>query len=196
MTSISFIGAKGGSGTSTIAAATALLASEHLNVCLEGEVGDMAALLGIQPSLGGMQVNPTLRLNGYTSASYEPQLHVWDLGPIDTSSAEDVVYRGDTYIVMRGPDYLGLRRVVEGLHKVENPKGIVLLAEKGRALSVSDVEAATHLSVVFAKPISERVARDIDAGLFAYGAIREFDQLRGLYPAAREPERAEMELER
>lgn len=180
-TTISFVGAKGGTGTSTVAAATALLASQEQRVQLEAQDWrEMAALLGVP---GGAQpVAPNLWLGPLGTMRHDVEaLTIRDLGVLD--SHPDTTYRGDTYIVLRGPDYLGLRRAVESLPNIATPKGLILVAEKDRSLSVSDVEAALmNVPVVAAVAVDALVARTIDAGLLTCSMhkLRQFETLRAL----------------
>lgn len=193
MTTINFVGAKGGVGTSTIAAATALLASERMTVDLQGDPGDLAAILGVTPSLNTAMVNQRLILNAWKTDSGAKQLTVRDLGTFqDLAAFQDLAEQGNTFIVMRGPDYLGLRRALEGMPKITTPNGVVLVAEEKRSLGASDIKAVLDVPVVATVPIDPAVARSIDSGLLSMSMhrLRSLAPLTSLYPAVRVPERS------
>jgi hypothetical protein len=91
----------------------------------------------------------------------------------DTSGAD----AGSCLAVLRGPCYLGLRTLAGAAGRID---GIILLAEPGRCLGRRDVEDVVGVPVVAEVPVTERVARTIDAGIL----VTRFSQLREFLPLA------------
>jgi hypothetical protein len=168
-------GARGGQGTSTVAAVAALTLAQHTPVTLVADdVAQMAALLGVSPADEPAWVTPGLLL---APGVPEPPGAV----VADTSHPNPARLAaggaGAVVAVLRGPCYLSLRSLVAW---DQPPDGIVLVAEAGRALTGRDVTDATGVAVVATVPVTATVARTVDAGLLAarHGALREFSQLR------------------
>lgn len=156
-TAIVFSGAKGGQGTTTVAAAAAVFAAGHRPTTLvTNEMAEMATLLGLprQPAIEPIRVTPTLWL------ADEPvdgtNVAVWDSEPI-------VGAEGTRFLVLRGPCYLALAGLLGRPGPV--PDGIVLLVERGRSLHARDVAEVTGIPVVATVPVTDSVARAVDAGL-------------------------------
>lgn len=164
-----FAGAKGGSGTSTVAAMVALAAAQDRKVFLSAiDQGDLCAILGLpQPHDGDViEVSPGLML-GSPSQAVEVDLIVHDVGTLAPySSVPDYIDSSAvSYLVVR-PCYVALRRAVD-LDRARF-SGVVLLEEPGRSLGYRDVEAALGMTVVARVPVLDTTARVIDAGLLAY----------------------------
>lgn len=152
---LAFSGAKGGQGTTTVAAATAVIAAGHAPTTLvTPEASDAATLLGLpRPDDGGpIQVTPTLWLASEVVEG--TAVAIIDGPPLPAAS--------ERYLVVRGPCYLAL---AAALRHDSPPDGIVLLHEPGRSLTARDVTEVTGIPVVAQVPVSDVVARAIDAGL-------------------------------
>ena len=152
---IAFAGAKGGQGTTTVAAATAVLAASHAPTTLvTHDLTDAAALFGLPrpASSDPVRVTETLWL------SSEPV----EGSTVVVTDAQALDDAGTRYLVLRGPCYLAL---AAALRDDTGPDGIVLLREPGRSLTPRDVAEVTGIPVVAEVPVTEAVARAIDAGL-------------------------------
>ncbi len=186
--------AKGGSGTTVVAAALALgSASGSLLIDLDGE---LPAALGIpEPSGQGL-------CDWF--ASDAPERSVLELA-VDVSSTTRLVARGPSLIPRESARWPALRSFlattplhvvvdagcgappaalvdeqVRGLlvtracylalsraSRLPRPDGIVLIAEHGRSLTTADVARAVGAPVVARIAIDPAVARAVDAGLLA-----------------------------
>lgn len=160
---IDLAGTKGGTGTSTYAAAVAILAAKHGRRTLAVDVtgtGDLAALMGLgsRPEAGAVcEVAPNLyvlELEAGAGGADAPgfDLTVWDHG----------THRVDGAYLVTDPSYLALRRLMSG--PVHAP-GIILQDEPGRALGRQDVASVTQLPVVACVPRRSNIARASDAGV-------------------------------
>lgn len=153
---IGFIQAKGGQGTTVVAAMTALALSETGPTLFVGN-DDVFAVLGAYPNAdGGAEV--TADLAATTKDSEYTRL---------ARTFEHIVYDGIagdvTYLVTR-PCYLALMQAT----RITTPyDGIVLITEPGRALSDQDVSRALNSTVVTQIDIDPAIARAVDAGLLA-----------------------------
>jgi hypothetical protein len=173
---ITVVGARGGSGTSTIAAAAALFAARIVATELVArDVDSAAALLGLGASGAPdapMDVAEQLTLASVPTGS--ASVAVIDAGRLDQLDDRPT---GLLLVVLRGPCYLGLRSIVNNeLH----PDGIVVLSETGRSHTLRDVQDVCGVPVVAQVHVSAHVARTIDAGLLVTRthALRE---LAGLH---------------
>jgi hypothetical protein len=162
---VTFIGARGGQGTSTIAAALAFdAASDVPTSLLTHDPTAMARLLGAQPSgPGPFLAAPDLTVAGLDGP--RSTLTVIDAGSA-TNARDHQALGGERYAVVRGPCYLSLATLVSLLPDLRLD-GVVLVAEPGRALSAADVTEVLALPVVATVPVRPAVARLIDAGLLA-----------------------------
>ncbi len=183
---ISVVGARGGSGTSTIAAALALAGRSMVATDLvTTEPVVMSALLGIAaPAEYPAEIMANLTLS--TEPSGTAELTVVDGGTLTSPASAPRAAQELRIGVVRGPCYLGL---CELLATDERLDGIVLVAEPGRALSVRDVADVNGLDVVAVVPASPGVARSIDAGLFSirHDRRREFRRLQRWLTGVLEP---------
>jgi hypothetical protein len=160
MTTTTFVGAKGGVGTSTVAVIHALeLAARtgtvHLSATDSSVIDDLAAILGVPAPADGEAVvaAPGLTLGDEP----DPNAHcVVDAG---TDTFSD--HHGDVYLVLRN-DYLSLRRA---LNAPRSAIGAVLVSEPKRALTRTDVAAVIACPVVVELAVTPEIARVIDAGL-------------------------------
>ena len=167
---LAFAGSKGGQGTTTVAATTAVLAAGHEPTTLvTPEPGDAATLLGLpRPADGApVQVTHTLWLSSETVEG--TTVTVIDGPPFQAPD--------ESYLVLRGPCYLAL---AAALRHDTAPDGIVLLQEAGRSLTARDVTEVTGIPVVAQVPVSDTVARTIDAGLLL-ARLHHLTDLRQLH---------------
>lgn len=196
--------AKGGSGT-TVVAATLALASPHPTVLVD-LAGDLPLALGLAdpagPGVGEWSA-------GDSPAGRLPRLHVplapgVELLPMGSTrprgrwgelaehlariDATVVVDAGTgpppielrrcadrTWLVTR-PCYLALRRAVDTRCPVD---GVVLVDEPGRALTAQDVAAAIGAPVVRTLLLDPAVARAVDSGLLLARLPRGYRQVLG-----------------
>jgi hypothetical protein len=195
---------KGGSGTTVVAAALAVLQSQRAGGALLVDLaGDALAALGTEasdpadgvrswlgadPSVGAealirLEV-PVGRMLHVLPAGAVPirppsrdrwellgsHLHddarpvVADLGSSmfnESSGRGALLASARTSLLVLRPCYLALRRAVHA----PRPTGVVLVREEGRALGVSDVEAALGVGVIAEVAFDPAIARAVDAGL-------------------------------
>lgn len=153
-------GARGGQGTSTIAAALALYAAGHARTQLvASDPSATAALLGIaEPADEETAVTDHLTLTRVPSG--DPDVRIIDAGTTIPTCSDDDVH----LVVLRGPCYVALRSLDHN-NGHRPPDGIVLLAEQGRSLTARDVSDVTGIPVVATVAVTPTVARAIDAGL-------------------------------
>jgi len=161
-TTVTFVGAKGGVGTSTVATlhAIALARREHtvrLTSTHTAGVEDLAALLGVPAPGAGETVTvlPRLTLADQPCADGHT---VVDAGT-DCFSDHD----GPVYVVLRN-DYLSLRRALAG---PRTTAGIILISEPNRSLTRRDVADVLAHPIVAELRLDPAIARAIDAGLLS-----------------------------
>src|SRR5262249_1632456 len=109
---INIAGARGGSGTTTIAAALALFTARHVTTGLVPcEMRATAALLGLARPSGTVLTLPvTERLSLNSTGTSTVDVTIKDIGRVDVTMAERP--RGHLIAVLRGPCYLGLQNLV------------------------------------------------------------------------------------
>jgi hypothetical protein len=161
-TTVTFVGAKGGVGTTTVAAVHAVqLARRGRTVRLTsadpGGVDDLAAVLGV-PAPGPGEV--VVVIPGLTLADH-PGPDVDNVVDAGTDCFSD--HRGPVYVVVRN-DYLSLRRA---LTVPQTTVGIVLITEPSRALGRRDVAEVLHHPIVAEVAVDADIARTVDAGVLA-----------------------------
>jgi hypothetical protein len=186
--------AKGGSGTTVVAAALALGSTAHsLLVDLDGE---LPAALGV-PEPSGQGLSDWF-------ASDAPDDSVLDLA-VDVGGRTALIPRGPTAIPRDSPRWATLRDVlgatsadvvvdagcgvppaelVEGTarsllvtracylslvraSRLPRPDGVVLVVEPGRSLGAADVASAVGAPVIARVAVDPAIARAVDAGLLA-----------------------------
>ena len=178
MTTLNVIlnGARGGQGTSTVAAALALYAAGHADTHLVArDTAAVAALLGIATPTHGESAPVTDRLTLVDTATGTPAIRILDSLVDDSIPPEPTV----RLTVLRGPCYLALRTIV--VEPTSRPDGIVLVAEAGRSLTSRDVADVTGVPVVATVSVDPGVARTIDAGLL----VARLHRLSALAPIRR-----------
>jgi hypothetical protein len=176
---ITLTGARGGHGTTTVAAALALYAAGHVPTALVStDPAATAALIGIPLAVAGewVQVTPTLVLTPDPTipGDFRPEAVVIDAG--SGHSAQERAAGEEHYVVLRGPCYVALATVLAA--PPGRVDGIILVAEAGRSLTARDVTEVLDLPVVATVTASPDVARTIDAGLL----VSRIHRLRDLAP--------------
>jgi len=185
MQPIEFIGVRGGHGTTTVALAAAVtLATGGPTRVSTHDRRAMCAIVGIAHD--GLPVPITEHLDLVPG---EHDGDVIDAGTLERYLNEvpfdDVLAQRRQHAstalrigVLRGPDYLGLRKLCE--HAEAHLDGLVVVSEAGRALDARDVEHVSGRPVVAVVDHTPTLARTVDAGLFVQpvGRLREFVQLR------------------
>ena len=174
---IVFVGARGGQGTSTVAATAALQAAEHSPTALLCvDPLSTAALLGAPPVLPGEQaeIAPGLTLAGVDGP--RRAVTVIDAGSLTTAPPTPAGSR--TVLVIRGPSYLALHTAIG--HPELHADGAVIVAEPGRALSDLDVTEILAIPVLASVPVRADIARTVDAGLLLTEATSR-PSLRPIY---------------
>ena len=199
--------AKGGSGTTVVAATLALArATNSLLIDLEGE---LPAVLGLAEPAGqgigdwlasdapvsaisdlAVEVNRSTQLVPRGAVAVDRRSPRWaELGPwlverpyptvVDAGTGDPANPLGDVgrTLLVTRGCYLALRRAAAIPWR---PDGVVLVAEPGRALRAPDVERAIGAPVVAAVSHDPAVARAVDAGLLAARLPRLLErELRG-----------------
>jgi hypothetical protein len=162
VTTTTFVGAKGGVGTSTLAALHAAhLARSGRSVRLTSSdpagLDDLAAHVGVPaPGEGeSVVVIPGLTLADHPCADGD---NVIDGG---TDCFSD--HHGCVYVVVRN-DYLSLRRA---LNVPQTTVGIILVIEPNRSLGRRDVAEVLAHPIVAEVALDPTIARAADAGLLA-----------------------------
>lgn len=183
--SILITGARGGQGTTTVAAALALHAASVGDAVLKAPPQQGAAAILGHPAIDrGESVAVTGHLTLATPpATVTADTLVVDGGLHDGAREWLSEEQGERYVVLRGPCYVALATLVSS--SARQPDGIILVAEDGRSLSARDVAEITGLPVVATVDATPRVARTIDAGLLPsrITRLRELSQLRTLVRA-------------
>ncbi len=205
-----FHGAKGGVGTSVVAAATAVLAAERQQTLLVDLAGDQALIFGLARSdeslsdwLRSDQPHPDslARLAVPVSASLS-MLFIQGgrcLPPADRLRALAQILRRETRTVIVDLGRLALPGVAllqaaDRSLLVTRPcymalraamsgpasDGIILVSERGRALGHGDVSAALGVPVDVQLWTDNAVARAVDAGTLASRLPRSLRSLEGL----------------
>ncbi len=205
-----FHGAKGGVGTSVVAAGTAVLAAERQPTLLVDLAGDQAMIFGLPvvsaslsdwiradhphpDSLARLEVrfSPRLSLLGVEVGRCLPPAHrlralaqvlasesrtvVVDLGRLAQPGVA-LLQAADRSLLVTRPCYMALRAAMTG----PSPDGVVLVAERGRALSRRDVSAALGVPVDVQLWTDNAVARSVDAGILGSRLPRSLRPLEGL----------------
>ena len=186
--------AKGGSGTTVVAAALALVLSQRSATTVVDLAGDLPAALGIAEPAGpgvrewmasptadaaalarlGVPVSETLQLlpRGSTPTTAPRWADLanalgHDNTVIDAGTGippADLIAAADHTLLVTRPCYLALRLAAAS---GVQPSGIVLIGEPGRALTARDIERSVGAPVVAELHYDPAVARAVDAGLLA-----------------------------
>jgi len=164
---INLTGARGGQGTSTTAAALALLAARrgHVVELVARDVPAMRALLGMATDEKfdrDVAVEVASGLTLRREPSGDATLVIGDnprSGDAETQSGGSC---RRTLVVLRGPCYLSLRAAIDASDAVD---GVVVVREQGRSVTNRDITEITDLPVVAETSVTPHVARSIDAGV-------------------------------
>lgn len=189
--------AKGGSGTSVVAASLALLAANHHPTLLVDLAGDAAAVLGMAEPTGpgvtdwlasptsgtdallrlGVPATDGLRLIPRGQAGLDAPAERWAALATALTGAQPVVVDAGTGAppehlqAAAAPSLLVTRPCYLALRRAValpcRPTGVVVVDEPGRALRVRDIEHAIGAPVVAQLELDPVVARAVDAGLLA-----------------------------
>jgi hypothetical protein len=186
---------KGGSGTTVVAAALALLRAESGSTVLVDTGGDLPATLGIAephgPGVTEWMASPAADADALHRLAVPVRDRLCLLprgaGELDVrrwhSLVEALVTDGDDVVIDAGtrvpPDRLDhrvvsllvIRACYLSLRRVAmlgvRPDGVILLTEPGRLLGPKEVEHAAGAPVVAHVPWDPAVARAVDSGLLA-----------------------------
>lgn len=187
---ITFTGARGGHGTTTVAAAVAAHAARTQPTTLVSpDTAAAAALLGLS---GNDKHEPIDVLPTLTVAADMPENSTDHGVVVDAGRLAEQPVGGPggdrNYLVLRGPCYIALASVLAaGLAGFD---GVVIVAEAQRSLTAADVADVLGLPVVATVNASPHVARTIDAGLLLsrltrLNALASLRSLTDLHPACR-----------
>ena len=175
---------KGGSGTTVVASALALLHARTApaGALLADLVGDVPAALGIPEPAGpglaawlgaaddvgadalerlAVPVAPGLDLLA-AALAHDARPVVIDAGSSPTGAALDIAAGAAVSLLVVRPCFLALRRAVAAPVR---PSAVVLVREPGRSLGRRDVEDALQVPVCAEVDLEPAVARAVDAGL-------------------------------
>jgi MinD superfamily P-loop ATPase len=157
---IGVIGARGGQGTSTIAAAVALLVSLDRPVGLiANDPSDVAAILGISAAVGDDAVDVSNELT-VARRPLPGRVNIVDCGSLHHCTT---ARPAKLVVVLRGPCFLALTSLVTA--QLPADCSVVVVREAHRSITAVDVLEATGLPLLAEVPVTERLARIVDAGL-------------------------------
>jgi len=181
---ITFTGARGGHGTTTVAAVVALHAARtNPTVLVSPDTDAACALLGAS---GGhddrraIDVAPGLLLTAERPDNGSDRIVVVDEGTLASTPPSAPTATEEHYLVLRGPCYVALATILAA--DIDGIEGIVLVSERDRSLRPADVTDVLGIPVVATVTLSPQVARTIDAGLLSsrFPRLRDLDDLRAL----------------
>ncbi len=208
-------GAKGGCGTSVVAASLALASPGATLIDLDGDAADV---LGLGPDIAATQgiaewtrseigtdalsnlTHPvgdvSLLPRGHGPIADDPAR--WSLlttwlagngpGVVDAGTGDPPVTLAQLageLLLVTRPCYLAL---VRASRNATRPTGVVVIDEPGRALTLGDIERAVGAPVVARILLDPAVARAVDAGLLAHAVPRRLARhLRGVVGATSRP---------
>lgn len=194
MPTIAIYAAKGGQGTTTIAAALAITHAHAGHRTLLVDTGhDITAVLGHpdnthQPGLADYITNTNITLADITTPTIENlDLITRGNGPIQfdtytyglalngtshydtviidtTTDAHPWLNHTDETILVTRPCYLAARRAI---NLTRRPDHIALINEPARSINATDIATITGAPVTATIPYDPAIARAIDAGLLA-----------------------------
>ena len=181
---ITFTGARGGHGTTTVAAVVALHAARTApTVLVSPDTEAACALLGA--SCGhhdhrAIDIAPNLLLAPERPDSGGDRIVVVDEGTLASKPPSTPTATEEHYLVLRGPCYVALATILAA--DIDGIEGIVLVSERDRSLRAADVTDVLGIPVVATVTLSPQVARTVDAGLLSsrYPRLRDLDDLRSL----------------
>ncbi len=207
---LSFHSAKGGVGTSVVAAATSLLSAEQNQTLLVDLAGDQTLIFGASEPTATLsdwlgseaphpdslarlshEISPGLSLLAVDRTGCLPRAdRLRTLAQILRSDTRSVVIdlgrmwqAGVPLIQAADRSFLVTRPCYLALRAAmtgPTPDGVVLVSEKGRALGSEDVSSALGAPVTASLWLDPAVARAVDAGLLATRLPRSLRALRQL----------------
>ena len=172
---ITFTATKGGSGTSTIAAITALTSGVRTLLVDQSQSHDLVYVLGLVPNKAILELTPSIDLvigDDYDTDGYE-------LVEIDRGLNATPVDGAENLIVTR-KCYLSLRAANASRNRYD---GVVVVDEAERALTISDVKHVLGLPVVAFVPYDSRISRSVDAGMLTSRAHQYAEYLKDVVKA-------------
>jgi hypothetical protein len=181
---ITFTGARGGHGTTTVAAVVALHSARTApTVLVSPDTEAACALLGAsggQHDHRAIDVAPDLVLADERPYADADRIVVVDEGTLAATPPGAPTATEEHYLVLRGPCYVALATTLAA--DIDGIEGIVLVSERDRSLRPADVTDVLGIPVVANVTLSPQVARAIDAGLLSsrYTRLRDLDELRAL----------------
>ncbi len=184
MTTITLVGARGGSGVSTIAILSAALAARDEPVDLiTHNLKDMKYLLGTDedgylPLLGDVTLCDAYARDDEATN----RVSVYDAGELRNFDPSET--DGVRLVVVRGPSSLACHAVIASTSWVDFD-GMIVVEEAGRALKPADVASNAGLELVSVIPVLPSVARATDAGLIVARAEIQGERLKGIPEIAR-----------
>ena len=168
MHTIVIAGAKGGVGTTTIAAAVASELSKHGPVWLDGRTtqrtSDLRAVLGMPDALETYQA---LWVATWTPPR-EGTTRIVDNGVLDDPNDDDGP-SDERWLVVHN-DYVSLRHAVT---QAPWATDVVATIDPSRALGLADVTAVLNRDIRWSVAWTPAVARCVDAGLLATRVPRD-----------------------
>ena len=174
----SFFAAKGGQGTTVVAAAAALIhaqAGRRTLLIDAADQHDTFAVLGMPEPVDLTQVvavDPNLDVQAREPGTDFDATDGYEVVIIDAGRHRPAF--GTATLVTRAC-YLALRRAIA---VTPAPDNAVLVHESGRALGRSDVAAVLSVPIIVTIPADPTVARVVDAGLLAAGLPAALRELR------------------
>ena len=177
---IGFYGPKGGQGTSTVAAATALFASRlspRVSLRSHDCVG-MARLLALPAQAAEpADVAASITLSSLESNSTASAFTVDDLGRAELAHRSPA----HTSVMVLRPCYLALEAAVRAACEVV-PDWLVVVAEPDRSIGPADIAAVLAIPVAAVVPLDPAVARTLDAGMLVPSLLTRSAARRCLAP--------------
>lgn len=166
---------KGGSGTSVVAAACAVVIARSEPVRLWDRDGDQRAYFGLPDTdpaggatWGGAEVAPGIELvtGDIGAGGGDDRVTVVDAGLASDETTRELIASARPVLMVTRACYVALRRAVRH-PSLARTDGVVVVQEPGRALTPRDVAEVLGRPVVARIPASESIARAADAGVLA-----------------------------
>lgn len=186
---IGFATAKHGQGCTTVACATAVLASREYHTLVVDWDSDCAAAFGVSPAAlaDDLPTDIHSRLQLVSLGWYMENSDLLDLYDViihDYGTFEDHFVPSDfdfPFVIVTRLCYMALRRLAAGIHTDGNVDQIVIVKEMGRALSEKDVVRIFDHPVAVTELYDDAaVRRALDAGLLASRLPSSLSPLRAV----------------
>lgn len=189
MHTIAFVGARGGHGTTTVAAVAALHLARTSPAVLVSEPDAAGALLGIGPVVDEGRPLPVTGSLSLAPRHPGAGLVVVDEGTLaDLRRSVDTPAPAERYLVLRGPCYVALTTALVAAEAID---GIILVEEPQRSLTAADVTDVLGIPVAATVTVSPQVARTLDSGLLPdrFSRLRDLASLRTIGTCTAAPAR-------